>query len=103
MSFNGLEKRGSKCRLKKAVTLIYKGIKPSSFTRNAYVATSRETRCCAQVVKANSSAKWDAKLGVPPPLKLTGTLINDDENENITKKMSLRPFKLYRVYLEPPN
>ena len=80
-----------------------KGIKPSSFTRNAYVATSREPRCCAQVVKANSSAKWDAKLGVPPPLKLTGTLINDDENENITKKMSLRPFKLYRVYLEPPN
>ena len=41
------------------------GIKSSSFTRNAYVATSRETRCCTQVVKANSSTKWDAKLGVP--------------------------------------
>ena len=30
--------------------------------------------------------------------------INDDDgSENITKKMNLRPFKLYRVYLEPLN
>ena len=30
-------------------------------------------------------------------------LTNNDEDgsENITKKMNLRPFKLYRVYLEP--
>ena len=28
---------------------------------------------------------------------------NDDGSENITKKMSLLPFKLYRVYLEPLN
>ena len=34
-----------------------------------------------------------------------GTLSNydDDGSENITKKMNLRPFKLYRVYLEPLN
>ena len=34
-----------------------------------------------------------------------GTLSNDDDDgiENITKKMNLRPFKLYRVYLEPLN
>ena len=24
-------------------------------------------------------------------------------SENITKKMNLRPFKLYRINLEPPN
>ena len=28
---------------------------------------------------------------------------NDDGSENITKKTNLRPFKLYRVYLEPFN
>ena len=28
---------------------------------------------------------------------------DDDSIENITKKVNLRPFKLYRVYLEPPN
>ena len=34
-----------------------------------------------------------------------GTLSNydDDSIENITKKVNLRPFKLYRVYLEPLN
>ena len=34
-----------------------------------------------------------------------GTLSNydDDSIENITKKLNLRPFKLYRVYLEPLN
>ena len=26
---------------------------------------------------------------------------DEDGSENITKKMNLRPFKLYRVYLEP--
>ena len=37
--------------------------------------------------------------------KTIGTLSNydDDGSENITKKMNLRPFKLYRVYLEPLN
>ena len=37
---------------------------------------------------------------------IPGTLSNDDENgsENITdEKLNLRPFKLYRVYLEPLN
>ena len=28
---------------------------------------------------------------------------DDDGSENITKKINLRPFKLYRVYLEPFN
>ena len=28
---------------------------------------------------------------------------DDDGRENITKKMNLRPFKLYHVYLEPLN
>ena len=28
---------------------------------------------------------------------------DDDDSENITKKMNLLPFKLYRVYLEPLN
>ena len=28
---------------------------------------------------------------------------DDDGSENITKKMNLLPFKLYRVYLEPLN
>ena len=34
-----------------------------------------------------------------------GTLSNydDDGSENITKKINLCPFKLYRVYLEPLN
>ena len=34
-----------------------------------------------------------------------GTLSNDDHDgsENITKKMNLRPFKLYHVCLEPLN
>ena len=34
-----------------------------------------------------------------------GTLSNDDDDSsgNITGKMNLRPFKLYRVYLEPLN
>ena len=34
-----------------------------------------------------------------------GTLSNDDDDgiENITKKMNLRPFKLYRVYLHALN
>ena len=34
-----------------------------------------------------------------------GTLSNDDDDgiKNITKNMNLRPFKLYRVYLEPLN
>ena len=35
-----------------------------------------------------------------------GTLSNDDDgggSQNITKKMNLRPFKLYRINLEPPN
>ena len=34
-----------------------------------------------------------------------GSLGNDDHDggENITKKIILRPFKLYRVYLEPFN
>ena len=36
---------------------------------------------------------------------MIGTLSNydDDGSENITKKMNLRHFKLYRVYLEPLN
>ena len=28
---------------------------------------------------------------------------DDDGSENITKKVNLLPFKLYRVYLEPLN
>ena len=34
-----------------------------------------------------------------------GSLSNndDDGSENITKKIDLRPFKLYPVYLEPLN
>ena len=34
-----------------------------------------------------------------------GSLDNndDDGSENISKKINLRPFKLYRVYLEPLN
>ena len=28
---------------------------------------------------------------------------DDDGRENIIKKMNLRPFKLYRVYLKPHN
>ena len=34
-----------------------------------------------------------------------GSLGNNDHDgsENISKKMNLRPFKLYRVYLEPFN
>ena len=34
-----------------------------------------------------------------------GTLNNDGDDgiENITKKRNLRPFKLYRVYLDPLN
>ena len=34
-----------------------------------------------------------------------GSLANNDDNgsENITKKINLRFFKLYRVYLEPLN
>ena len=36
---------------------------------------------------------------------ILGTLSNndDDGSENMTKNMNLRPFKLYRVYLEPLN
>ena len=37
-------------------------------------------------------------------LEPLGTLSNYDDSggsENITKRMNLRPFKLYRVYLEP--
>ena len=40
-------------------------------------------------------------------MMMIGTLSNDDDDEdgseNITKKMNLRLFKLYRVYLEPLN
>ena len=38
-------------------------------------------------------------------MMMIGTLSNDDDDgsENITKKMNLRPFKLYRVHLEPLN
>ena len=38
-------------------------------------------------------------------LEKKGTLSSDDDHgsENITKKMNLRPFKLYCVYLEPLN
>ena len=41
-------------------------------------------------------------LGCCPRL---GTLsdYDDDGSGNIAKKMNLRPFKLYRVYLEPLN
>ena len=36
---------------------------------------------------------------------ILGTLSNNDDygGENMTKNMNLRPFKLYRVYLEPLN
>ena len=36
---------------------------------------------------------------------ILGTLSNndDDGSENMTKNMNLRPFKFYRVYLEPLN
>ena len=37
---------------------------------------------------------------------LVGTLSKyyyEDGSENITEEMNLCPFKLYRVYLEPPN
>ena len=36
---------------------------------------------------------------------LLGSLGNDDDDgrENVTKRGNLRPFKLYRVYLEPLN
>ena len=38
-------------------------------------------------------------------MMMIGTLSKDDVDgsENITKKMNLRLFKLYRVYLEPLN
>ena len=36
-------------------------------------------------------------------MMMIGTLSDDDGSENITKKMNLRRFKLYRVYLEPFN
>ena len=45
----------------------------------------------------------------PKPYKrLLGTLSNDDDDdddgsENVAKKMNLRSFKLYRVYLDPLN
>ena len=43
----------------------------------------------------------------PPPVhtKPVGSLSNNDGvgSEKISKKMNLRPFKLYRVYLEPLN
>ena len=37
--------------------------------------------------------------------RLLGTLSNDDDDgsENVAKKMNLRSFKLYRVYLDPLN
>ena len=40
-----------------------------------------------------------------PVRELKTSLSNNDDHgsENITKKMNLRPFKLYRVYLEPFN
>ena len=35
---------------------------------------------------------------------IIGTLSNDDDgSENVAKKMNLRSFKLYRVYLDPLN
>ena len=36
---------------------------------------------------------------------LVGTLSNDndDDSENVGKKMNLRSFKLNRVFLDPPN
>ena len=36
---------------------------------------------------------------------ILGTLSNDDDDgsENVAKKMNLRSFKLYRVYLDPLN
>ena len=38
-------------------------------------------------------------------MMMMGTASKDDDygSENITKKMNLRPFKLYRVHLEPLN
>jgi len=38
-------------------------------------------------------------------MMMIGTLSNDDDDgsENVTKNINLRPFKLYRVYLEPLN
>ena len=38
-------------------------------------------------------------------MMMIGTLSDDDDDgsENITKKMNLRRFKLYRVYLKPLN
>ena len=38
-------------------------------------------------------------------MMMIGTASKDDDygSENITKKMNLRPFKLYRVHLEPLN
>ena len=38
-------------------------------------------------------------------MMIIGTLSNDDDDgsENITKKINLRLFKLYRVHLEPLN
>ena len=38
-------------------------------------------------------------------MMMIGTLSDEDVDggENLTKKMNLRPFKLYRVYLEPLN
>ena len=38
-------------------------------------------------------------------MMMTGTLSDDDDDgsEKLTKKINLRLFKLYRVYLEPLN
>ena len=38
-------------------------------------------------------------------MMMIGILSNDEDDgsENLTKKMNLRLFKLYRVYLEPFN
>ena len=46
---------------------------------------------------------WCRRRRIVRPL--TGRLSNndDDGSQNITRKMNLRRFKLYRVYLEPLN
>ena len=47
----------------------------------------------------------DGAMALTMMMMMIGTASNEDDDgsENITKKMNLRRFKLYRVYLEQLN
>ena len=82
------------------------------FFRKRNIATTREAQ--DRVVSWTFRDAIELSVSVHSPTEgwsfgvasvIIGTLSNDDDDgsENITKKMSLGPFKLYRVYLEPLN